>query len=73
MNIRKDDDTEKLFVLAVGMAPTFKIIGWMKAIDARKKEWLQNYAGREPAWFAPQSELHDLRLLVEGEGERGEV
>jgi hypothetical protein len=63
LNIRADDDPEHWFILVTGTAPTYNVRGWLPGREARIDAWLQNYGNRTPAWFVPQSALHDIDLL----------
>ena len=58
--IRKNDTG--IFVLVTGMAPQYKVHGWFDSKDV-KSIWLQDYGGREKAYFVPQAELHPLESL----------
>jgi hypothetical protein len=61
--IRNDDADEKIYILVVGRAPTFRVAGWMLGRDARKPQWLRSPGGRPPAWFVPRSKLRSLGTL----------
>ncbi len=61
--VRRDDRGSDRFVLVTGKAPRFIVHGYMTAGEAQAHpEWLQTYGARPPAFFVPQSELHDLTL-----------
>jgi hypothetical protein len=55
--IRKDDDPDKFYILVTGIAPNYRVRGWIKGKAARRDEWWQNHGGREPAWFVPHQAL----------------
>lgn len=56
--IRKTDNPEHFYVLVIGSAPTFRVVGWIKGADAMAQAaWLKDWAGRSEAWFVPQSAL----------------
>ena len=61
--VRKDDSPTDIFVLITGTMPTYRIRGWMYGVEAMKPQYLENHGGREPAYFPPNSSLHDLREL----------
>mgnify|MGYP006300474069 CR=1 FL=1 len=61
--IRPQDRDEDTFVLLTGVAPSFRAHGWIQGQDAKKKEWLQTYGGRPPAYFVPQKDLRPLLAL----------
>ena len=50
--VRGDDDDARVYVLAVGTAPSYRIAGWIRGIDAKMPRFCSN-AG----YFVPQSEL----------------
>jgi hypothetical protein len=56
--IRPKDDDEQIYVLVVGTAPTFKVCGWIRGRDGKKKEYEKCHGGRPPAYFVPQSALN---------------
>jgi hypothetical protein len=65
--INKKNNPDRLFILAVGRAPVFRLAGWIKGSDAQRVEWW-----REPpavpfaAWFVPQANLHPMDSLELG-------
>lgn len=61
--VRPNDRDEDIFVLVIGNAPAFSIIGWIRAKNAKRDEWLQTHGNRPPAYFVPQSRLHDIVIL----------
>jgi len=56
--VRRDDDPQKYYVLVTGVAPTYRVHGWISGADARRPDWVRAYGSREPAWFVPQRALH---------------
>jgi len=60
----RDDD---LFILVVGKAPTFDVIGFIRGKDGKRKEFWKRLI-RRPAFFVPQEALTPIELL---ERERG--
>jgi len=61
--LRPDDPLGAIFVLVVGLLPTFRLRGWIRAAAARRPEWLDAPAEREPAWFVPPDALAPLATL----------
>jgi hypothetical protein len=62
--IQERDQDGETFVLAVGRAPSYRIVGFIDAGEAKRHaEWIQNPGGRGEAWFVPQAALNDLRYL----------
>jgi hypothetical protein len=49
-----DDDTAVL-VLMEGASPTYEIVGWMRAQDAKRDEWLRDFG-----YLVPRSELRGV-------------
>lgn len=60
--VRDDDDDKNVFVLVVGMAPIYRMVGWLRAKDAKKEEYKQFYGNRPPAFFVPQNELKSFPI-----------
>jgi hypothetical protein len=58
--IRRDDDPEKFYVLVTGIAPRYRVRGWIKGADARNSDWLRSHGNREEAWFVPTSQLQAM-------------
>lgn len=64
LQIRDNDDPERVFILVTGQCPTFCVRGWLRAKEAHPhREWRQRYGGRAEAWFAPADALHPLATL----------
>lgn len=55
--IRSYDDDDRFFVLVVGMIPTFRVVGFIQAGEAKQEKWVRAPHGKPPAWFVPQSAL----------------
>jgi hypothetical protein len=59
--VRESDDPDQRYILVVGVAPQFDVVGWIVASDARlHPEWRQSHGGREEAWFVPQLALNPI-------------
>lgn len=53
------DEDDATFILAAGMAPSFRIIGWTKGrIGKAERYWRSDV--REPAYFVPQRDLRPI-------------
>lgn len=63
--LRPRDDEQRRWVLVTGELGRYVVRGWLYGHEARREEWWEAPAGREPAWFVPQSALRPL--LVEAE------
>jgi hypothetical protein len=62
--VRPRDDPDSIFVLVIGNAPKFRVVGWIYGRDARQEKYLKDYGERSaPAWFVPQSDLYDMDCL----------
>lgn len=61
--VRPNDKPENIFILVIGIAPVFDIIGWISGSDARRDEWKQTYGGRPEAWFVPQKNMNPMNTL----------
>lgn len=61
--VRDGDKDEDIFVLVVGVAPEFEVIGWIKGCDAKRPEWRQTHGRRPAAYFVPQSALRPMEEL----------
>ena len=61
--VRPDDKDESIFIHVTGKAPEFKIHGWLLGKDAKQPNFLQNYGGRDGAYFVPSSNLKSLDEL----------
>ena len=59
--VREDDDPDNVFVLVTGIAPNYRIRGWIRGKDARRDEWKQSYGGRPEAWFVPSEALKPFK------------
>jgi hypothetical protein len=59
--LHPSDNDRDLFYLAVGMAPTFRIAGMIRAAHGKREEFWRTDTGR-PAFFVPQSALHQVEF-----------
>jgi hypothetical protein len=61
--VRKDDKPNRRYVLVTGMAPHFRIIGWLEGSLARRDKWWKTYANRPGAWFVPKNSLKPINTI----------
>lgn len=62
--VRAKDRDEDLFVLVVGVAPEYEVVGAIRGGDAKQDRWEKSYGGRPSAWFVPKDELLPFDELV---------
>lgn len=55
--VRDDDRDEDIFVLVIGQAPTYRVVGWIRGMDGKRACWRQRYGNRPVAYFIPQHAL----------------
>ena len=60
--LRDTDNPAHVFVLVVGRSPEYTIVGWLRAVDGMKSEFLQDY-GRGSAYFVPRHLMNPLDTL----------
>lgn len=65
MIVRPDDKDESSYVMVLGRAPNYEVIGWLPGRDAKRPEYLKNHGGRPYAHFVPQSVLRPIEELKE--------
>lgn len=61
--VRQDDHDTSSYVLAVGLAPTYVVHGWLLGKDCKKKKYLQDPGNRGPAYFVDKDFLKPLSTL----------
>lgn len=61
--VRPDDKDESVFIHVTGKAPDFRIHGWLLGKDAKQEKFLQNYGGRDLAYFVPATSLNNINDL----------
>ncbi len=59
--VRPGDKEDAVFVLVIGKAPRFRVVGWIRGADAKRPEWLRAYGGRAEAYFVPQHALKPVK------------
>jgi len=71
--VRPADQTNDLYVLVTGIAPTFTIKGFMPGSLAKQQKYLDNPGNDRPdAWWVPQSDLFPVAELIEYYKTKGE-
>ena len=58
-----DNDGDR-FVLVVGLAPRFSLVGWIYGHEGKKREYWKDPARERPAYFVPQAVLHSMDELM---------
>ncbi len=64
LNVRKDDRDEDIFVLVVGVAPTFNVVGWLHGGDCKRVGWWGTYDHRPECWWVKQSFLKPIEEIT---------
>jgi hypothetical protein len=59
----KDAD-DRPFILVTGRAPCFEVRGWILGRDGKLQQYWSDPAGGRPAFFVPQTVLHDVESLL---------
>jgi len=67
--VRSNDKDDDIFVLVLKNEDSFKICGWIKGSDAKKKQYIKNYGYMNPAYFVPQSDLNPMHTLKNSSNE----
>lgn len=55
--VRQGDRDSDVFVLVTGVAPSYRVRGWLRGGDAKRPEWEKTHGDRPPAWFVPHAAL----------------
>jgi hypothetical protein len=63
LKVRPDD--EGIVIGVRGVSPLFHIVGWIKAADAKKREWEAFKNSANPAYFVPYEHLHPFEELLQ--------
>lgn len=58
----KDRESD-VFILVIGVAPVFDVVGWIMGSDARQGKWYREYGGRPPAFFVPRDEMRPMSSI----------
>jgi hypothetical protein len=63
--IRDNDIDSRIFVLVLGAAPTYRIMGWIKCAEAKKHDdWKFDPNGQGEAWWVPVEALKPLDIVA---------
>lgn len=63
--IRANDPDEKIYVLVITEAPVFRIVGYMRAADAKVEEFerkADDFGAK--CWWVPQNRLRDISEIM---------
>jgi hypothetical protein len=61
--VHDDDKDDAAFILVVGVAPSYNVMGWMLGRDAKVARWWNETRLPRPAFLVPAGELHDIASL----------
>jgi hypothetical protein len=62
--VQHKDRADEDFLLVVGRAPTYRLVGWINAGEAKRhEEWIANPGNFGEAWFVPQEALNEVKYL----------
>ena len=59
--VRDNDSNDRVFVLAIVIENTVKLVGWTYGRDAKVAEFVRDPHGNRPAWFVPQDKLKVIK------------
>lgn len=65
--VRDEDKDGDVFVLVTGGPLEFRVQGWIRAADAKRREYRANYGNYGEAYFVPKDELRPIERLVVGD------
>lgn len=63
--IRPEDSDDHRYILVVGIAPDYRVCGWIWGHEAKQERWLRSPNNRPPAYFVPQEVLREMGDLDE--------
>jgi hypothetical protein len=61
-NVKVRPDDNSIIVSVSGKCPTYNLMGWINADDAKKQEYY--YAIHPPCYFVPHNELNPIQTLI---------
>lgn len=61
--VRDNDDSSRRYVFCTVTGQTVTFVGWLYGHEAKKPAYMTNPNDYRPAWFVPQSALHDIETL----------
>lgn len=56
------DDPGHVFILVEGRAPDYDIVGWLRAVDGLRSEFIEDH-GRGPAYYVPRRLMNGMSGL----------
>lgn len=62
--VRPNDKDDARFILVTGIAPVYRVRGWILGRDAKRPEWSQTHGGRPAAFFVPHGSLQGFETEV---------
>lgn len=62
--VRPQDSDDATWVLVTGVAPHYRVRGWLGGKDAKRDEWLRDYGNRPKAYFVPHEALRPIEELT---------
>lgn len=64
--LHKEDRDDRKFILLTGIAPEYRVRGWITAIDGKLPEYWKTIPPhtRPPAYFVPHSKLRPIEELI---------
>jgi hypothetical protein len=65
--IRERDNNDRPFVLVRGSLPTFEVVGWIYARDAKQEQWKNDPNGDGEVYMVPETALRSFPLKPNGE------
>lgn len=57
------DADEDAWILVTGIAPEYRVHGWVTGVEGKKEEYWKDPAGGRPAFFVPQDALRPMGEL----------
>jgi hypothetical protein len=57
------DKDDQPYVLVVGTAPRFELVGWCFGRDGKRPEYVHDPQGGRPAYFVPRAALSSMDAL----------
>jgi hypothetical protein len=55
--VHEHDRDDRVFVLLTGRVGRYRVVGWIRGHDAKRREWWRDPARGRPAFFVPQNRL----------------
>ncbi|CAB5220059.1 hypothetical protein UFOVP231_46 [uncultured Caudovirales phage] len=58
----KNDNPDHFYVLVTGVAPTFKVRGWIYGHEGQKEEYLESHNGQREIYYIPTKILRPIGI-----------